>query len=182
MGRIGTAFRAFFRSLGDSAVAEQIAAVLDGRAVLPVAAAPAPVATPVRQPPPTKAARSDALTLLSVLQRESRLVDFLKEPIAAYSDAQIGAAVRDVHRDASAALDRLFALVHVNDQAEGAEIEVPAGFDAARIRLTGNVAGSPPHRGRLVHPGWEATKVQLPEWTGSADAAMVVAPAEVELG
>ena len=60
-------------------------------------------------------------------------------------------------------------------------MEVPAGFDAGRWRLTGNVTGEPPFRGRLVHPGWEATTCELPTWSGSAAAARIVAPAEVEL-
>ena len=35
--------------------------------------------------------------MLAILQRDSRLVDFLMEDIAAYSDDQIGAAVRELH-------------------------------------------------------------------------------------
>ncbi|MDB5291727.1 MAG: hypothetical protein JWL69_2968, partial [Phycisphaerales bacterium] len=66
-------------------------------------------------------------------------------------------------------------------EAEGAEVAVATGADAARVRLTGNVGGQPPFRGTLRHQGWEAGKLQLPEWTGSADAAGVVAPAEVEV-
>ena len=44
---------------------------------------------------------------LAILQRDSRLIDFLQEDIAAYSDDQIGAAVREIHdqsRDADRAL------------------------------------------------------------------------------
>jgi hypothetical protein len=47
---------------------------------------------------------------LAALQREARLVDFVQEPIAAYSDAQIGAAVRDVHRGCAEVIERLFSL------------------------------------------------------------------------
>jgi hypothetical protein len=43
--------------------------------------------------------RSEALTLLATLQREARFVDFIKESLEGYSDAQIGAVARDVHRD-----------------------------------------------------------------------------------
>jgi hypothetical protein len=60
-------------------------------------------------------------------------------------------------------------------------MEVPAGFDQGRFRMTGNVAGEPPFRGRLVHHGWEATKCELPVWSGTSQAAFVVAPVEVEL-
>jgi hypothetical protein len=60
-------------------------------------------------------------------------------------------------------------------------VELTKGFDAGRFRLTGNVAGEPPLRGRLIHPGWEAAKCELPTWTGSKDSARVIAPAEVEI-
>ena len=134
---------------------------------------------PVKQPP--KPARSEAITLLAALQREARFIDFIKEPLDAYTDAQIGAAVRDVHRECGKVLDRFFAMRAMVQQEEGSPIEVPAGFDAGRFRLTGNVAGDPPFHGRLVHHGWEATEVQLPAWSGSQQSARVVAPVEVEL-
>ncbi len=114
-----------------------------------------------------KPVRSEAITLLATLQREARFVDFIKEPLDGYSDAQIGAAVRDVHRDCGKVLDRLFAIRAMVDQEEGSPVEVPAGFDAGRYRLTGNVAGDPPFHGRLVHHGWEAAEVQLPAWSGT---------------
>ena len=140
---------------------------------------------PRKNPPPKPArktpVRNDAINLLAALQREARLVDFIKEPIAGYSDAQIGAAVRDVHRDCAALLDRLFSLEAIESAAEGAEIEVAEGFDPARIRLVGNVAGQAPFRGKLCHHGWEAARCELPAWTGSDRSVLVVSPAEVEL-
>ena len=143
----------------------------------PEKAAPKPAVA--KQPP--KPARSEAITLLATLQREARFVDFIKEPLDSYSDAQIGAAVRDVHRDCGKVLDRLFAIQSMVDQEEGSPVEVPPGFDAGRYRLTGNVVGDPPFRGRLVHHGWEAAEVQLPAWSGTQLSARVVAPVEVEL-
>lgn len=180
MGRIGTAFRSFFRVLRDAQLAEQVRRVLDGEAAV---VEPAKLEAPAKPAAPVKLApqRSQALTLLAVLQREARLVDFLKENIAAYDDAQVGAAVREIHRDALAALDRIFELRPVREEAEGASVTVPAGYDAGRIKLVGNVTGSPPHSGRLAHAGWEATRVELPEWSGNDASAKVVAPAEVEL-
>ncbi len=135
--------------------------------------------TIAKQPP--KPARSEAITLLATLQREARFVDFIKEPLDGYSDAQIGAAVRDVHRDCGKVLDRLFAIRSMVEQEEGSSVDVPPGFDAGRYRLTGNVAGDPPFHGRLVHHGWEAAEVQLPAWSGTQLSARVVAPVEVEL-
>lgn len=146
---------------------------------VPVAPAPKPVAAKPAAPKPP--ARSEAITLLAALQREARFVDFIQESLAGYSDAQIGAAARDVHRDCAAVIARMFALRPAAADEEGKEVEIPAGFDAGRWRLTGNVTGEPPFRGQLVHPGWEATLCELPTWSGTASAARIVAPAEVEL-
>jgi hypothetical protein len=125
--------------------------------------------------------RSDALILMAALQREARLIDFLMEPLDDYSDVQVGAAVRDVHRDSRAVLDRLFAMTAVIDEAEGTSVSLGEEVEAGRVRLTGAPPGSGPRTGRLVHHGWEATKCELPSWTGSAATARVLAPAEVEV-
>jgi hypothetical protein len=177
MGRVFLAFRAFFRTLSNTEVAEAVTRVLDGEA-MPEKALPAP---PKPTPAPKPPARSDALTLLAAMQREARFVDFIQESLEGYSDAQIGAAARDVHRDCAAVLKRIFALKPAVSEEEGSQVEIPSGFDAGRWHLTGNVAGEPPFRGRLIHPGWEAAICELPTWTGTAAAAKVVAPADVEL-
>jgi hypothetical protein len=183
VGRIGLAFSMFFRLLFNEELARRVRLLLADESAAP-AAAPAP-ATPPAVPPAApakkKASRSDALGLLAMLQREARLVDFLLEPINDYSDEQIGAAVRDVHRDSAAVLNRAFAPRAVRDEPEGAAIEVPGDFDAARIRFTGKVADRPPFRGTLAHHGWLATQCVLPDWTGDDAAALIIAPAVVEL-
>lgn len=177
MRRIVLAFRAFFLALFNAEAAEKIDVALEQQSLpAPVEAKPAPV-----QRPKPAAVRSEAITLLATLQREARFVDFLQEPLAQYSDAQVGAAARDVHRGCAAVVERLFALKPLVEQAEGSEIELPAGFDSSRFRLVGNVAGEPPFRGRLVHHGWEASKCELPAWSGSDGAVRVVAATEIEL-
>jgi hypothetical protein len=172
--------RTFFRVLSDAAFAGRITPLLTGPApeAVPPAAAPT---QPAAKPAPPKAGRSEALSLLAMLQREARLVDFLEEPIAGYSDEQIGAAVRDVHRDSAAVLERVFGLKAIVSAEEGSQVDVPDDFDASRYRLTGNVKDHPPYRGQLAHHGWEATRTSLPEWTGGADGAKVVAPAVVDI-
>jgi hypothetical protein len=182
---IGLAFRLFFKALGgDAAFVEGAQRLLENRLPAPAATtvtpAPSPAA-PAKPAAPPKPARSDALNLLALLQREGRLIDFLKEDIAPYSDAQIGAAVRDVHRDTRAALDRCFALAPLRTEAEGTPVDVPANLDATAFRLTGNVAGPGPYKGTLRHAGWKAEKVELPEYTGPDPASRIVAPAEIEL-
>ncbi|MGA2068935.1 MAG: DUF2760 domain-containing protein [Thermoguttaceae bacterium] len=183
MRRIWLAVRAFFLVLCSSAAARAVAeAIARRRDEPPPRPSPLPETKPT--PPPKllpRATRSEAITLLAALQREARLVDFLQEPLEGYTDAQIGAAARQVHRDCSKLLERLLALRPIVAQEEGSPLEVPAGFDAGRWRLVGSVAGEPPYRGRLVHHGWEATRCQLPAWTGTESSARVVAPVEVEI-
>lgn len=179
--RIFQAISVFFKVLFDRDFASRLQQ-LDSGESLP-AAASTKVASTVAPTPakPKPAARNDAITLLATLQREARLVDIVMEPLGDYTDAQVGAATRDVLRDCGQTLERLFAIRPVVDAEEGASHEAPANMDAARYRLTGNVTGDPPYRGQLVHHGWQATHCELPSWSGSDDAAMIVAPVELEL-
>ncbi len=121
------------------------------------------------------------LRILAILQREGRLVDFLKEDLGGFSDAQIGAAARDVHARCRKVLEEYLTIAPAVDQAEESSLTVPAGFDAGRIRLVGNVAGSPPFRGVLKHHGWIVTGTRLPQTSGKDGPVPVLAPAEVEL-
>ncbi|MBS0209915.1 MAG: DUF2760 domain-containing protein [Planctomycetes bacterium] len=184
MSRIVLAFRAFFAILFSAEKATQVEQCLLGHTLAQAATTPqSQAATKPTQSgvKPTQATGAEALALLAALQRESRLIDLLKDDISGYSDAQIGAAMRDVHRGAAGVIERIFALRPAVDGAENSDVTVPAGYDAARYRLVGSVSGQPPFTGRLCHHGWQATAVQLPAHTGSADSAKIVAPAEVEL-
>ncbi|MEA3386431.1 MAG: DUF2760 domain-containing protein [Thermodesulfobacteriota bacterium] len=117
---------------------------------------------------------------LGLLQREGRLIDFLQEDIEPYDDAQIGAAVREVHRGCRAALKEVFGLSPVLKAAEGSQVEIEEDFDPTRIKLIGNIQGNPPFKGTLRHCGWKFTEVHLPEWTAK-EKTDVLAPAEVEI-
>lgn len=185
--RIGIGLKAWYWAWFVAGAAERLAPVvtsLGGPAPSeePKAKSAPPPVTPSPPPKPAappKPARSEALTLLEALQREARLIDFLKEDVAPYEDAQIGAAVRDIHRDAAKLLERLFAIRPVIDQAEGSAVSLD-GKEAGRVRLVGNVREGA-SSGTLVHHGWTATKVELPVWSGPKDTDRVVAPAEVEV-
>ena len=118
--------------------------------------------------------------LLGLLQREGRLLDFLQEDIDPYDDAQIGAAVREVHRGCRAALKDALGLEPVLDAPEGSEVEIEEDFDPTKIRLIGNVHGKPPFKGVIRHSGWRYTRINLPKWTGR-EKTDVLAPAEVEI-
>jgi len=141
-----------------------------------LAAEQAPAPSPVE---PAERNDAPALRLLAMLQEDGRLVDFLQEDIALYSDEQVGAAVRDIHEKTRKALRECVTLEPVMAGSEGESVTVPAGFEPTSVRLVGNVSGAPPFRGVLRHPGWRATAVSLPLRHGQ-DAA-IVAPAEVEV-
>jgi hypothetical protein len=175
MGRIGLAFRALFAILFNPAVAERAVSLFEDKP-LPKITTPEPAAKPEKTP--ARPLRSDALTLLETLQREARLIDLCQDSLDAYSDEQIGAAARNVLRDSGEVIKRLFHLQPV--AREGEPLELADGFDPARYRLTGNVA-RPPYHGRVTHGGWQATRCELPQWTGAKDSALIVAPAEVEV-
>lgn len=155
-----------------------VGALVAGRTPAPVAA-PAPAATPAvpAGPPPEDA----ALRLLALLQHEARFIDFIREDIDAYDDAQVGAAVREIHAGCRKALAERMDIAPIFTDDDGASVEVAAGFDPGAIRLTGNVTGEPPFRGALQHCGWRVTRITWPAGTPGTDAK-ILAPAEVEVG
>lgn len=145
------------------------------------ASEPKPQAAPVQEPY-TQPSPQAAVQLLSILQREGRLVDFLQEDLSLYEDAQIGAAVRSIHQGCKAALAEYVRLKPIFEEGEGNEITIPAGFDAGAIRLTGEVSGDPPFKGIVRHRGWQVDKVQLPQITTTERKQdWILAPAEVEI-
>lgn len=146
-------------------------------------AAETPVSPPVAERPRLEKAaqppEAAAIQMLAILQRTGRLIDFLQEDIRAYNDAQIGAAVRNVHEGCRQALAEHVALAPVIDQPEGSTVTVEPGFNAQEIRLTGNVEGDLPFTGELRHRGWRIEKIDLPELMHVQ--TRVVAAAEVEV-
>lgn len=139
------------------------------------------VHAPTPEPVVLKEATPDAaLQLLALLQKEARFIDFIKEDITAFGDADIGVAARVVHEGCNKAINEHFTLAAVRSEQEGSKITLPDGFDAATVRLTGNIVGTAPFTGTLVHKGWQVTDVRLPKLTSGYNAA-IVAPAEVEL-
>lgn len=148
-------------------------------AAAPKPAAVPPAASPASPAGPAAGVREGALQILQLLQREGRLLDFCEEELAGYPDATVGAAARTVHAGCRKVLQQYVGVKPVRAEAEGAKVTLAAGFDAAAVRLTGNVVGSPPFTGTLRHHGWRA-EPKLPE-PARGEAAAVLAPAEVEL-
>jgi hypothetical protein len=118
--------------------------------------------------------------MLSMFQREGRLLDFLSENLDGYEDAQIGAAVRSIHENCNKVTRKYLSLGPVLDQEEGQTLTLQKGFDATAVKLVGNVAGEPPFTGIIRHKGWKTAKLELPTLSASQDASLI-APAEVEI-
>jgi hypothetical protein len=123
---------------------------------------------------------AEPLRLLTLLQREGRLVDFLLEEVQGCSDQQIGSAVREIHRKCAKVLSEHLTLAPVLQQNEGEQAIVPAGFDPSSIRLVGNVTGQPPFAGVVAHRGWRVTQIKLSPPPPGQDEHVIM-PAEVEL-
>jgi hypothetical protein len=157
LNRLWLAIQAFWRTLTDPAFASRVE----------------PLFLPTVEGPD--------LRVLAVLQRDGRLIDFLEEEIDPYTDAQIGAAVRDIHKGCRKALHEYLAIEPVMNAAEDERVTVAADFDPASIRLIGNVNGSPPFHGVLKHHGWRARTAQLPALPASKGDSSVLSPAEVEI-
>lgn len=199
--RLLTAFQAFFAVLFNRVKAEQIVPVLKDEP-LPVLVTEKQPETTSHQSPQRKQGyvqpdmnpnkreqkQSEAITLLATLQREARLIDFLMENLDGYDDAQVGAAARTVHDNCVAVVARLFDVQPLRTEDEMSQITVAttescsSGINASFVHLVGNVSGNPPYTGRLTHRGWVAKQCELPTWTGTPEAAFVLAPAEVEIG
>ncbi len=128
-----------------------------------------------------KAPAGPDLRVLAVLQRDGRLVDFLQEEIDGFTNDEIGAAVRDIHKGCRKALRDYLTVEPILSSQEGDSVTVAHDFDPAEIRLTGAVKGSPPFRGVLKHHGWRVRTVHLPVIPGARDDSAVLAPAEVEI-
>lgn len=128
-----------------------------------------------------EASPGPAVQILSILQRQGRMIDFLQENLDAYDDAQIGAAVRSIHQGCRSALADHIELVPIYEDPEGGDVTVPEGFDAGQVRLTGSVSGEPPFRGVLQHRGWRIRRIDLPKITKPIEKDWVIAPAEVEV-
>ena len=168
---IGSAFSAFFSLITGKfpdAIARQYGYIKESE-------------IPKPPPPPPLVKQSDgALQLLGILQRDSRLVDFLMEDISGYSDEQIGGAMRGVHEQCRVSLDRYLKLTPVIDGVEGTFTKLDSATGKV-TKLIGNVPASGKAPGGLLrHKGWRAEKIDLPK-TGMGEDLTLVAPAEIEV-
>ena len=184
--RLFLALKAFFATLFNPAIAKKVAEALGSDKSIenkqPSTSAvsqPVPKETAAKSSAPVSkesSGRSDALTLLSTLQREARFLDLVHESLDMYTDAQIGAAARDVLRDTRKSLDKMLEIKPLLSAKEGVSIDLPETLSPVRWKLLGGKS----NRGVVVHAGWIATKTEIPKWNGSRDDSMVLAAAEID--
>lgn len=159
--RLFSAIKAFFRVLFDGQFRERLEAA-------------------ATESEPTSWDPEAVAVLLSLFQREGRLLDFLQEDIDAFQDAQVGAAARSVHAGCRKILQERIRLIPIREEAEGTSVTVEEGFDPSALRLSGRVTGDPPFRGLLRHHGWRVSQLDLPRRPDGHDRS-VVQVAEVEI-
>lgn len=184
--RLFLALKAFFSVLFNPAIAKRVAEALgppnsieNKQTSTTGMSQPVPAEPAVKKSAPASkesGGRSDALTLLSTLQREARFLDLVHESLDMYTDAQIGAAARDVLRDTRKSLDKMLEIKPLISSKEGDSIDLPEQLSPVRWKLLGGKS----NRGVVVHAGWTATKTDLPKWNGSRDEAFVLAAAEID--
>ncbi|KJR42240.1 hypothetical protein MCHI_001860 [Candidatus Magnetoovum chiemensis] len=132
------------------------------------------------KPPPKLPYEEKAVQILSILQKKGRFIDFIHEDLSAYSDQQIGQAVRNIHQGCKDAIVEYIHIEPVMEQKEGQEVVIQEGFDPSAVALTGNVSGNPPFTGTLRHCGWKVTATELPQLSQSRDKS-IIEPAEIEI-
>lgn len=179
---IGLAFKAFFQILFRKDVASRVAVALSETTTeKPALSAPAKPTAPAPAPAqPKLPARSDALTLLSTLQREARFLDLVGESLEQFTDAQVGSAARQVIADVRKTLQRMFDIQPLDTREEGAPIEIARPVSPARLHIIGR-SSEQATQGTLVHRGWKAEHCQTPSWNGSKEDALVLSPVEIEV-
>jgi len=169
LNRISLAFRSFFAILFRGTLPSDVAQAFGYSKVVPI--------KPSASPKPQAGPADGAVQILSILQRDARLVDFLMEDISGYSDEQVGAAVRNVQEQSRQSIERYLRLQPVIDGVEGTFTRTDA-VEADAVKFLGNVPPSGKAPGGLLrHKGWKAEKVDLP----AASPGGVLAPAEIEI-
>jgi hypothetical protein len=173
LNRILLAFRCFFAILFHGRISAEAGEALG-------LSRPAERAAP--RVPSTDLISEGAVRMLAILQRDSRLVDFVMEDISGYGDEQIGAAVRTLHDDCAKSLAQYVKLGPVVDGVEGEVIRARDSnvfADASSVKFLGNLpAHGRPEQGVLRHRGWRALQVELP---APMERSMIIAAAEIEV-
>ena len=180
--RVAFAFRCFFALLFKGIVPADIVEVVAPSA--PLGAAARPAATVATAGPLAAVAVDDpgdrAIQLLALFQRDGRLVDFLFEDIAAYGDAQIGAAVREVHASCRRVIDRYLPIEPILADLEGQTTRwappwTPPRSSSSATWASRRATSAPCATAAGASAGWRCRRL------AASAARQVVTPAEVEI-
>lgn len=121
-----------------------------------------------------------ACALLSLLQSESRFIDFVQESLEGLDDERVGSVSRQIQQELKKTFQRYLKLEPVFAAEEGKTVQVSAdNFLPAQLRLSGNVDVQPPFSGTLLHKGWVLNQINLPKKSRS-DTWRILQPAEIE--
>lgn len=185
LARFVGAFGQFFKYLGDGQYAGRCQLVAKGERLAlevppQVVTETVEVIREVEVPTLASVSSDGALQLLQLFQQEARFIDFLQESIDDYSDADVGAAARQIHKGCAKVLAQHFTVEVVNTAPENSRVEVASDYDNSHYQLSGKVSGQGPFQGTLVHPGWQVSDIRLPK-VSRTDHLHILAPAQVEV-
>ncbi|PCJ15082.1 MAG: hypothetical protein COB02_18355 [Candidatus Cloacimonadota bacterium] len=120
-----------------------------------------------------------ACALLSLMQKEARLIDFIQEDLSDVNDEQMGAVSKLIHKDLNKVFSQFVKIEPVADVNEGESIHISEGYSNKEFKLIGNVDVKAPFDGVLRHKGWLVSKMNLPK-RAKKDQTRVIMAAEVE--
>ena len=91
---------------------------------------------------PANRAEAEIVSFLALLQEKGRFVDFLMDEVAAYDDAQVGAAARVVHAGCREVLREYFKIRPVREEGEGATVRTGPAMRRTNTACSGRSAAS----------------------------------------
>ncbi len=130
-----------------------------------------------------KSSNDQAILLLTLLQEKGRLLDFLMEDVSTYSDEEIAGAARVIHQGCKDVVKDCFNPEAVCTDEESTKITLEEGYAVSDYKIVGNIDGTAPYSGTLVHKGWKAGKINLPVLNKTYEGIEkpVIIPAEIEI-
>ena len=131
--------------------------------------------------------RSEAIELLVALQREARFIDFIKDDLSDTNCSRdtLFEVVKMVHDRCAETCEKYFAIIPLVGEIKQGASKAPKGDSAhekntTQLKSTTEDANSQPNK-RIIHPGWYATRCDLPVWQGDKKDEFILAPREYEV-
>ncbi|MDD9952510.1 MAG: DUF2760 domain-containing protein [Zetaproteobacteria bacterium] len=126
-----------------------------------------------------------ALQLLSLLQHNGRLIDFVMEDITGIEDQQVVAAARVVHAGCREVLCKYVEIHPLRDEEEGQSIVAPQEEVDRTVEIMGEHDLAATTTATLLHRGWKSHGIHLPTLTADRQQFMletqVLYPAQAEV-